>query len=118
MGTSREITTRQVATAKEALQRRVSALTAAGVEKLKFNRDPKWRELDAQVRQLNARLRQIGKVETVTAELEQRRVQHAAEKAAEKAAPKQPAAKAAKAPAKAKKADKGEAKPKKEKAAK
>ena len=62
MGTSRQITETQLEKAKAALAVRVAALKAQGVEAKSFKRDPKWRELDGKVRQINARLGKVGEL--------------------------------------------------------
>src|SRR5689334_746086 len=55
MGTSRRITESQLERAKAALAAHVKVLQEAGVEKKDFPSDPRWRKLDARVRQINLR---------------------------------------------------------------
>ncbi|MFO1022184.1 MAG: hypothetical protein U0903_16050 [Planctomycetales bacterium] len=78
MGTSRTITEKQHQNAKRLLEQQAEKLAKEGVEKQNFKRYPAWRTLDAKVRQLNARLRKIGEVEALDAELKQRKSEKAA----------------------------------------
>ncbi|RPI76885.1 MAG: hypothetical protein EHM42_14380 [Planctomycetaceae bacterium] len=114
MGTSRKITETQLEKAKSALTVRVEALKAKGVEGKKFKRDPKWRELDSKVRQINARLAKVGEIEVQNEELlrhkEERQAQLAAKKAEKKAGVKKDKVKDDKKP-KAKAKTDGKAKP-------
>ena len=109
MGTSRSNTETQLRTAKETLAAYVNELKGNGVAAAQFARDPKWRNLDAKVRQINARLRKIGQVEKNNALVEQAKVERLAQRETE--------AVEAKAPKKAK-APKAEAAEKPQKAAK
>ncbi len=93
MGTSRKTTESQLEQAKASLGLRVKALQQKGVDAKKFKSDPKWRELDAVVRQINSRLRKIAEVESVNAELIQLKAENAAKIAAEKAERKSGASK-------------------------
>ncbi len=52
MGTSRRITESQLERAKAALAVRVKTLKEKGLDAKKFKSDPRWRELDANVRQI------------------------------------------------------------------
>ncbi|HVW03079.1 MAG TPA: hypothetical protein VHB77_22150 [Planctomycetaceae bacterium] len=114
MGTSREITERQLQDAKAAVQRRVAALEKSGVDREGCERDPQWRRLDAHARQVNARLRKIRQVESLDAELARLKQEKAAAAEAEAAAPaKEEAPKKKK--EKAPKAAKGADAPKKQK---
>jgi len=115
MGTSRQTTESQLEKAKAALEIRIKSLKEKGVEAKKFKNDPKWRELDAQVRQINSRLRKIGEIETNNEELlkhkEERQAKKTKKKAERKAGAKKPKPEKAAAPKKAK----AEAKPAKDK---
>ncbi|MCA9096943.1 MAG: hypothetical protein KDA36_01085 [Planctomycetaceae bacterium] len=73
MGTSRQITEGQLAEAREALKKHSEVLTSKGVTKENFPRDPKWRKIDAQVRQIYKRVNKIGEIEAIDAELKQRK---------------------------------------------
>jgi hypothetical protein len=114
MGTSRRITESQLDRAKAELAVRVKALQEKGVESKLFKRDPHWRMLDAQVRQISARLRKIAEVETVNEEVAKLKVERLARIAAEKAERKAGTAGKKAKPEK----EKGAAKGKKEKAPK
>jgi hypothetical protein len=125
MGTSRQITERQLKLAKEAVATRVKALQEKGLNADAFGDDPAWRHLDARFRQVNSRLRKIAEVEAVEVDLAKRKEERIAQQAQEKAerkAPKKKAPKVEEKPAKKPKEaggkDKPPAKPKKEKAEK
>lgn len=115
MGTSRKTTESQLEQAKAVLGLRVKALKEKGIDAKKFKNDPKWRRLDAAVRQINSRLRKIGEVESVNAELLKLKEENAAKKAAEIAERKSGATKKPKAEKEEGKKTKAEAKPAKEK---
>jgi len=85
MGTSRTITESQLERAKAELAVRVKALTEKGLEAKKFKSDPVWRKLDAQVRQINARLRKVTEIEANNEEVARLKVERTARIAAEKA---------------------------------
>ena len=85
MGTSRRITESQLERAKAALAVRVKALTEKGLETKTFRSDPHWRQLDAKVRQIAARLRKVAEVESVNEEVAKLKVERLARIAAEKA---------------------------------
>lgn len=93
MGTSRKTTESQLEQAKATLDLRVKALKEKGVDTKKFKNDPKWRSLDAVVRQINSRLRKIAEVESVNAELVKLKAENEAKIAAEKAERKSGASK-------------------------
>ena len=102
----------QLARAKEELGVWSKALEQDGVSSDAHRADPRWRSLNARVRQISRRLRTIGTIEKVNADCETRKAENAA--AAE--APPEPAPKAKKdkaaKPAEAKKEGKKEKKPK------
>jgi hypothetical protein len=110
MGTSRKTTESQLVQAKASLSLRVKALQQKGVEAKKFKADPKWRALDAVVRQINSRLRKITEVETVNAELVKLKAENEAKIVAEKAERKSGASKKPKPEKDEGKKAKGEAK--------
>lgn len=115
MGTSRQVTERQLALAKEAVKTRAKELEDAK-STVKCEDDPHWRRLDARARQLGSRLRKIAEVETVNAQVEQAKIDNAAKRAEEKAAAKTAKkAKPAKETKEKGKGEKGEAKPEKKK---
>ena len=85
MGTSRRITESQLERAKAALAVRVMALKEKGLEAKKFKSDPQWRHLDANVRQISARLRKVAEIEANNEEVAKLKVERVARVAAEKA---------------------------------
>jgi hypothetical protein len=85
MGTSRRITESQLERAKAALAVRVKALQEKGTEAKKFSSDPHWRQLNARVRQIAARLRKVAEVEVNNSEIAKLKVERLARIAAEKA---------------------------------
>jgi hypothetical protein len=85
MGTSRRITESQFDRAKAALAVRVKALQEKGLDAQKFKSDPHWRQLNAQVRQIAARLRKVAEIEANNEEVAKLKVERLARIAAEKA---------------------------------
>ena len=75
MGLTRNSIERQLEQSKELLGSRVSALDEKGVEAAARRRDPKWRHLDANCRQLNARLRAVVVVEKREVECGERKTE-------------------------------------------
>lgn len=78
MGTSRTVTERQLSDARNALKLHSDKLVGQGIVKENFSRDTKWRQIDAQIRQISKRLIKIGEVEALDAELQQRKSEVAA----------------------------------------
>lgn len=100
----------QLARAKEELGAWAKALEQDGVASEAVKGDPRWRNLNARIRQIARRLRAIGSIEQVNAACETRKTEAAAEVEAPPEPAPAPKAKKAKAEAPA-----GEAAPKKEK---
>ena len=71
MGTSRAVTERQLQEAKHVLKLYVTKLQQEGIEGAACKRNPKWRDLDATVRQISGRLRVVAKGEALNAEVAQ-----------------------------------------------
>ena len=69
MGTSRAVTERQLEEAKHVLKLHATKLQQEGIEGAACKRNPKWRELDATVRQLSSRLRVVAKGEALNVEV-------------------------------------------------
>jgi hypothetical protein len=84
MGTSRRITESQLERAKAALAVRVKALEENGTEVKKYSSDPHWRQLNARVRHIAARLRKVAEVETNNEEVAKLKVERLARIATEK----------------------------------
>ncbi len=63
MGLTRSSIERQLTKAETALGARVSVLDSQGVDEKSRRRDPKWRQLDANRRQLKRRLIAVAAVE-------------------------------------------------------
>lgn len=105
----------QLSRAKEELGTWVKALEQQGVASDAHRADPRWRSLNARVRQIGKRLKAIGGVEKVNAECETRKAEKAAaaEAADEPAPPPEPAPKAKK--EKGEKAEKAPKAPKEKK---
>lgn len=68
---------RQLDQAEIALGSRISALDAQGVEESARRRDPKWRQLSADCRQLKSRLRAVKVTEEREVECEKRKSEKA-----------------------------------------
>lgn len=77
MGTSRATTERQLSEVRTKLQKHSETLAADGVSKEDYPTDTKWRQIDAQVRQIKKRLDKIGELEALDAELKQRKAETA-----------------------------------------
>ena len=103
MAASRENTERQLELAKNAVSARVQALQAKGIAPEKYDDDPAWRRLDAKYRQIHGRLRHVKEVQSLEAEVQERKTERLAQMAEHKAAKKVKKAAAAKAPEKAEK---------------
>jgi hypothetical protein len=116
MGTSRRKTESLLERAKAALDVRVKVLQGKGVEAKDFGDDPKWRELNARVRQVGGWLRKVAEIETLNEELAKHKAERQARIAAEKAEAK--AIATGKKPKPGKEKDKDKEKGKGEKAAK
>ncbi len=73
MPLSRTVLERQLQLAKSVLADRVKALEAAGVDAATFKTDPKWREMNADVKQINKRLLSLGLTEANDVAVKQRK---------------------------------------------
>lgn len=73
MPLSRATLENQLGQAKSALEKRATLLQQSGVESTGLRRDPKWRELTADVQQISRRLRAVTQKEATTAEVLARR---------------------------------------------
>lgn len=75
MPLSRTTLERQMQTAKEALAGWVKNLTQQGVEKTSHRRNPRWRQLNADVNAIRRRLDAVAAVEANNAEVAQRKAE-------------------------------------------
>jgi hypothetical protein len=98
MGTSRELTERQLELARQRLSDYTNRLKSEGVAEKSFSRDPAYRALRSKVKQVAARIERLGEVEALDAELNAQRPNRLAERAERRAA-RAAARKAAKAEA-------------------
>lgn len=84
MPLSRDTLEHQAKIAKSALAAWVEELTKQGVERPAFRRNPKWRQLNADINQINRRLKRVAEIEAVNEDAAKRKAEKLA--AAESAA--------------------------------
>lgn len=75
MPLSRATLERQMQTAKDALAEWVKSLSAKGVERPQFRKDPRWRQLNADCNAIRRRLDALTGVEANNAEVEKRKAE-------------------------------------------
>ncbi len=68
MGLKRPVLERSLSFATENLTKLVKVLESRGVEVKAYKRDPKWRELNAQCRQIRRRINAVSAIEARDAE--------------------------------------------------
>jgi len=73
MGTSRAVLERQLAQAKAGLESWAEKLASRGVAESDYDRDPRWRALNADCRAVATRIRAVAAVEQREAEAVQRK---------------------------------------------
>jgi seryl-tRNA(Sec) selenium transferase len=75
MPLSRQTLERQMQAAKDALSAWVQTLNAAGKERAQFRKDPRWRQLNADVNAIRRRLDRVAEIEANNAEVAQRKAE-------------------------------------------
>ena len=78
MPLSRTTLERQMQTAKDALAEWVKSLSAKGLERPQFRKDPRWRQLNADCNAIRRRLDALAGVEANNAQVAQRKAEKAA----------------------------------------
>lgn len=78
MPLSRTTLERQMQTAKDALAEWVKSLSAKGLERPQFRKDPRWRQLNADCNAIRRRLDAVAGVEANNAQVAQRKAEKAA----------------------------------------
>lgn len=73
MPLSRTILERQLQEAKDALAEWVKNLAAKGVERAQHRKDPRWRQLNADINAIRRRLAAVAEVEAINADVAQRK---------------------------------------------
>jgi len=73
MPLSRTILERQLQEAKDALADWVKTLAAKGVDRAQHRRDPRWRQLNADINAVRRRLNAVAETEAINAEVAQRK---------------------------------------------
>lgn len=68
---------RQLALAKQELEKRIKALDAKGVDEKARSRDSQWRSLDAKCRRIRHRISAVEAIDARDAECEQRKQESA-----------------------------------------